>query len=265
MSNRRDFLKTAAFAALGSGMAINHVFAGGNDAPSLFNVNSRAGVTPKMKLRFFTNISHEFRTPLTLIIGQVEMLLQMEKLAPVVNKRLRGIHKNAVNLRLLITELLDFRKQEQGFMKLKVERVDVISFVKDIYQLFVDFARKRNMEYTFEHVEEEVDLWFDPVQMQKVIFNLLSNAFKYTPEGKDIKVTVRRQQRMIEIAVIFHYVRIAVSVYISRTAQQVTGVNRNLHPDRMQIIFHHLIKFPVNKNSKLHIICISCRAVHSFP
>ena len=74
-----------------------------------------------------------------------------------------------------------------------------------------------------------------------------------------------RKQRMIEIAVIFHYVRIAVSVYISRTAQQVTGVNRNLHPDRMQIIFHHLIKFPVNKNSKLHIICISCRAVHSFP
>ena len=57
------------------------------------------------------------------------------------------------------------------------------------------------MEYTFEHVEEEVDLWFDPVQMQKVVFNLLSNAFKYTPEGKDIKVTVRRQQRMIEIAV----------------------------------------------------------------
>lgn len=165
------------------------------------NEKERIEEVNKMKLRFFTNISHEFRTPLTLIIGQVEMLLQMEKLAPVVNKRLRGIHKNAVNLRLLITELLDFRKQEQGFMKLKVERVDVISFVKDIYQLFVDFARKRNMEYTFEHVEEEVDLWFDPVQMQKVVFNLLSNAFKYTPEGKDIKVTVRRQQRMIEIAV----------------------------------------------------------------
>ena len=156
------------------------------------NEKERIEEVNKMKLRFFTNISHEFRTPLTLIIGQVEMLLQMEKLAPVVNKRLRGIHKNAVNLRLLITELLDFRKQEQGFMKLKVERVDVISFVKDIYQLFVDFARKRNMEYTFEHVEEEVDLWFDPVQMQKVVFNLLSNAFKYTSNKGNITVEVRK-------------------------------------------------------------------------
>lgn len=165
------------------------------------NEKERIEEVNKMKLRFFTNISHEFRTPLTLIIGQVEMLLQMEKLAPIVNKRLRGIHKNAINLRLLITELLDFRKQEQGFMKLKVERVDVISFVRDIYQLFADFAHKRNMEYTFEHVEEEVDLWFDPVQMQKVVFNLLSNAFKYTPEGKGIKVSIRRQQRMVEIAV----------------------------------------------------------------
>ncbi|MFR9262644.1 MAG: sensor histidine kinase [Bacteroides cellulosilyticus] len=84
------------------------------------NEKERIEEVNKMKLRFFTNISHEFRTPVTLIIGQVEMLLQMEKLAPVVNKRLRGIHKNAINLRLLITELLDFRKQEQGFMKLKV-------------------------------------------------------------------------------------------------------------------------------------------------
>ena len=123
-----------------------------------------------MKLRFFTNISHEFRTPLTLIIGQVEMLLQMEKLAPVVNKRLHGIHRNAINLRLLITELLDFRKQEQGFMRLKVERVEAVLFVKDIYRLFVDFARKRNMEYIFEDTGEEIYLWFDPVQMQKVVF-----------------------------------------------------------------------------------------------
>ena len=165
------------------------------------NEKERIEEVNKVKLRFFTNISHEFRTPLTLIIGQVEMLLQMEKLAPVVNKRLHGIHRNAINLRLLITELLDFRKQEQGFMRLKVERVEAVLFVKDIYRLFVDFARKRNMEYIFEDTGEEIYLWFDPVQMQKVVFNLLSNAFKYTPEGKSIKVSVRRQQRIVEIVV----------------------------------------------------------------
>lgn len=114
---------------------------------------------------------------------------------------MHGIYRNAINLRLLITELLDFRKQEQGFMKLRVERVETVAFVKDIYRLFADFARKKNIEYVFEDTGEAIDLWFDPVQMQKVVFNLLSNAFKYTPEGKSIKVSVRRQQRMVEIAV----------------------------------------------------------------
>ena len=113
------------------------------------------------------------------------MLLQMEKLAPIVNKRLRGIHKNAINLRLLITELLDFRKQEQGFMKLKVERVDVISFVKDIYQLFADFAHKRNMEYTFEHAEEEAKL---AGHAERVVAEVSQNRLLQTgntPEEED--------------------------------------------------------------------------------
>lgn len=155
----------------------------------------------KMKLRFFTNISHEFRTPLTLIIGQIEMLLQQEKLSSAINKRLQGVHRNAMNLRFLITELLDFRKQEQGFMKLKVERMDAVAFTRDIYQLFTEVARKRNITYTFEHAEEQIDVWFDPIQMQKVILNLLSNAFKYTSENKSIKVTLKKQQRTVEIAV----------------------------------------------------------------
>lgn len=156
----------------------------------------------KMKLRFFTNISHEFRTPLTLIIGQIEMLLQLEKLSPAILKRLQGVHRNAMNLRFLITELLDFRKQEQGFMKLKVERMDVVSFTRDIYQLFTEVARKRNLSYTFEYAEEGIDVWFDPTQMQKVILNLLSNAFKYTSDNESIKVIIKKLQRTIEIAVV---------------------------------------------------------------
>lgn len=155
----------------------------------------------KMKLRFFTNISHEFRTPLTLIIGQIEMLLQLEKLSQPIYRRLHSVHRNAMNLRFLITELLDFRKQEQGFMKLKVECVDVVPFLEDVYRSFLELARKRKIAYTFEHTQEEIEVWFDPVQMQKAVFNLLSNAFKYTSDEKSIKLIVRKQQQMVEIAV----------------------------------------------------------------
>lgn len=155
----------------------------------------------QMKLRFFTNISHEFRTPLTLIIGQLETLLQLDKFPLSVQKRLLRVHKNAMHLRYLITELLDFRKQEQGFLKLKVERMDIVGFVREIYQSFDDYAKRKKIEYTFEYVDKSIDAWFDPVQMQKVIINLLSNAFKYTVEGGTIKVSIRKLQHTVEIIV----------------------------------------------------------------
>lgn len=155
----------------------------------------------QMKLRFFTNISHEFRTPLTLIIGQIETLLQLSQFSSSVQKRLMRVHKNAMHLRNLITELLDFRKQEQGFLKLKVEQRDMVEFVKEIYLSFEELAKKRGIKYTFEDVDKQVDVWFDPVQMQKVVFNLLSNAFKYTDEGGSIKVGVRKLQQSVEVVV----------------------------------------------------------------
>lgn len=155
----------------------------------------------QMKLRFFTNISHEFRTPLTLIIGQIETLLQLSQFSSSVQKRLMRVHKNAMHLRNLITELLDFRKQEQGFLKLKVEQRDMVEFVKEIYLSFEELAKKRGIKYAFEDVDKQVDVWFDPVQMQKVVFNLLSNAFKYTDEGGSIKVGVRKLQQSVEVVV----------------------------------------------------------------
>lgn len=155
----------------------------------------------RMKLRFFTNISHEFRTPLTLIIAQIETLLQLDKFSSSVQKRLWRVHKNAMHLRDLITELLDFRKQEQGFMKLKVGQMDMVGFVKEIYLSFEEYAGKRRIEYIFESVDKHIDVWFDPVQMQKVVFNLLSNAFKYTPEEGTIKICIRKLQHTVEIVV----------------------------------------------------------------
>ena len=155
----------------------------------------------KMKLRFFTNISHEFRTPLTLIIGQIELLMQNNKCPSGVLRKLESVYKNAVHLRFLITELLDFRKQEQGFLKLKVECRDVVSLAKEVYASFEGLADSRHINYTFESVGEELLLWFDPVQMQKVFYNLLSNAFKYTGDGGTIKMCIRRLRQSVEIGV----------------------------------------------------------------
>ena len=153
------------------------------------------------KLRFFTNISHEFRTPLTLILGQIEVLMQMDKLASPVYNRILRIYKNAWHMRNLITELLDFRKQEQGFLKLKVEERDLIGFTRQIYMCFYEYAQRRNINYRFNQVEENVQVWFDPVQLQKVIFNLLSNAFKYTPDKGNITIEVRRMNTQITVSV----------------------------------------------------------------
>lgn len=153
------------------------------------------------KLRFFTNISHEFRTPLTLIIGQLEAIMQINKLEPLIYKRILRVYKNAWHMRNLITELLDFRKQEQGYLKLKVEERDLVTFIHEIYNSFYEYARMKNISYSFKHAEEAISAWFDPVQLQKVVFNLLSNAFKYTPEGGTITISLRHTSTQAFITV----------------------------------------------------------------
>ena len=144
----------------------------------------------QVKLRFFTNISHEFRTPLTLILGQIEVLMQMDLGTTIYNRILR-IYKNAWYMRNLISELLDFRKQEQGYLKLKVEEQNLVTFTRQIYMCFYEYAQKKEITYRFDNVEETISVWFDSKQLQKVIFNLLSNAFKYTPNKGSIRVEVR--------------------------------------------------------------------------
>ena len=144
----------------------------------------------QVKLRFFTNISHEFRTPLTLILGQIEVLMQMDLGTTIYNRILR-IYKNAWHMRNLISELLDFRKQEQGYLKLKVEEQNLVTFTRQIYMCFYEYAQKKEITYRFDNVEETISVWFDLKQLQKVIFNLLSNAFKYTPNKGSIRVEVR--------------------------------------------------------------------------
>ena len=140
------------------------------------------------KMRFFTNISHEFRTPLTLIMGQSESLLQLNLFSPSIYNRILRIYKNASHMNTLISELLDIHKQEQGYLKLRIEHHDIVTFTKEIYMFFYEYALKKHITYKFESSEPSGELWFDSKQMQKVILNLLSNAFKYTKPGDWISV-----------------------------------------------------------------------------
>ncbi len=142
------------------------------------------------KIRFFTNISHEFRTPLTLIAGQIELLLEQHNLKPSVYKRILNVHKNTLRLRNLISELLDFRKQETGHLKLRVDKSNFIELIHEIFLSFTELAQHHNIDYQLLTDIEECELWFDHIQLEKVFYNLLANAFKFTPEGGQIMVQV---------------------------------------------------------------------------
>lgn len=142
------------------------------------------------KLRFFTNISHEFRTPLTLIINQVEVLLQLGNIPQNIYSRLLNVMRNANLMKKLISELLDFRKYEQGFMELKVSENELVPFLNRIFLSFRELAQSKGIIYTFEYKHANTKLWFDENQMEKVFYNLLANAFKFTPSGGTITLQV---------------------------------------------------------------------------
>lgn len=154
------------------------------------------------KLQFFANISHEFRTPLTLIISQVEVLLKNKALSPVVVGKLKKILFNTNQMRSLISELLDFRKLEQGHTKIKVSEWDLVPFLHEIFISFKEYATTQSLSYDFQVASPTLLCWFDPKQMGKVIYNLLSNAFKYTPKEGSILLSLAEEEDAILIKVI---------------------------------------------------------------
>ena len=154
------------------------------------------------KLQFFANISHEFRTPLTLIIAQLEALLQVNSLSPFLRSRLTKIYRNTFQFKELISELLDFRKMERGKLHLNVCQMDLIPYLRQIHQDFTDQANLQNIQFIFHTEAENLLCWFDGRQLRKVFTNLLSNAFKHTPEKGKIELSITDKGDSIYIKVI---------------------------------------------------------------
>ena len=142
------------------------------------------------KLRFFTNISHEIRTPLTVVISQIENLMYSKEFTPSLYNKVLSIYKNSVHLKELISELLEFRKQEQGELQIKVAPHDIIKLVKEFYLVFEEYAKMRNISLTMETESDRLEVWYDQSQFQKVLRNLLANALKYTEPGGAINIFI---------------------------------------------------------------------------
>ncbi|MCX6309226.1 MAG: ATP-binding protein [Bacteroidia bacterium] len=157
-----------------------------------------------IKLRFFTNISHEFRTPLSLILGPIETL--MENTEPKFHEQLQIMKSNANRLLRLINQIMDFRKIENKKMELNLTTGEIVSFVKSIFSMFNGHAAARKIEYIFDSSSTECIMSFDRDKIEKVIYNLLSNAFKFTPENGCITLSIEMKTKQ-EV----EYVEISVS------------------------------------------------------
>lgn len=144
----------------------------------------------KMKLQLFTNISHDFRTPLTLIMGPLERMLKAKEGNDDIRKKHEIMHRNASVLLQLTNQLLDFRKTESGKMELHASKGNIVSFAEDVKLAFEDLAGSRNIEYIFSSPSKNIQVWIDTVMLNKILFNLLSNAFKFTPDDGRISVEI---------------------------------------------------------------------------
>lgn len=153
--------------------------------------SARAQLANEAKVNFFTNISHEFKTPLTLIIAPLEELLAKTKNSPQ-SQYLNLIHKNVIRLLRLVNQLIDFRKIEVDKMKIRASENDILPFITDILESYKTIAQKRNIDLRLFTSERDLPVWFDINMLDKVIFNLLSNAFKFTRDNGYVHINIKK-------------------------------------------------------------------------
>ncbi|GAA6358127.1 substrate-binding domain-containing protein [Parabacteroides distasonis] len=167
----------------------------------LISLNAEMKEVTAQKLQFFTNVSHEVRTPLTLILAPLDRLIVSLRESPYASD-LGLIQKNANRLLRVINQILDFRKVEGKQEKLAVREIDLVPFVGEIKSYFDSMASVRAISYTFTSSIKQCTLWIDPDLLEKVFFNLLSNAFKFTPGGGSVRIELTEEGGRVFIRVI---------------------------------------------------------------
>jgi signal transduction histidine kinase/AraC-like DNA-binding protein/CheY-like chemotaxis protein len=158
----------------------------------LLELGKKAKEATDAKFNFFTNISHELRTPLTLILGPLEEILSSPKLHFSVKVQLEMVKKNAMRLLRLVNQLMDFRKIEEAKMKLRASENNITEFITEITNAFAEIANKKKISFRVDSRDGALKVWFDVNMLDKILFNILSNAFKYTNDHGSITVSVNK-------------------------------------------------------------------------
>jgi len=167
----------------------------------LVEMSYKAEQAHQAKLNFFTNISHEFRTPLTLILSPLEDLMLNPKVQVSTRQTLQLVQKNVMRLYRLVNQLMDFRKIEFKKMRLRASNNDLVGFVSEIVSSYEVLAQNKHISLNFFSSERKLGVWFDVTMIDKVIFNLLSNAFKFTKENGFIHVTISKNEEYATIII----------------------------------------------------------------
>ena len=152
------------------------------------------------KLHFFMNISHEIRTPMTLIITPLLSLIKQET-DPNKKGVYETIRRNAERILNLINQMMDLRKIDKGMMQMRMQETDLVDFVEEIHSLFETQAKAKQINLNYEHDTDTLPVWIDRKHFDKVVVNILSNAFKFTPTGGNIDIRVTHDQQQATIAI----------------------------------------------------------------
>ncbi|TDH19996.1 hybrid sensor histidine kinase/response regulator [Segetibacter sp. 3557_3] len=190
----------------------------------------------QMQLQFFTNISHEFRTPLSLILGPLERL-EKEESRTGVRHQYHIMHRNASRLLGLVNELMDFRKVESGVLKLKVMPGSIQLFLEEIGDEFHGLAEEKDIRFGIQLLDDFPQLWFDRQVLEKILINLLSNAFKYTGNGGCVAVRVAKSVQQLSPA--FQHELVLKSDYLAKDCIfiQVADTGIGIPADSLKHIF----------------------------
>lgn len=162
------------------------------------------------KLQSFTNIAHEICSPMTMVISPLEDMIREPSVPSDVKRSLNVMYRNSTRILKLLSQLLDIRRYDEGLMTLKFRETELVSLLNGTFTLFSYMASHRGIKYTYTHSVENLNVWIEPDSIDKVMMNLISNAFKYTPDNGEITVMLNVGENQKENGPLRKYVQVSI-------------------------------------------------------